>query len=130
MMSSSREREEARLYFIPFILGSNRSSHSLAVKIFRKYGIFSCVLDKKRSFFDPFDPTSRYIRLFGESSELLCEQLIDLAGEEPYTLPLLIPTTAEYTQAIGEQRARLEGHFVICEPEKLFKSSPMSDFFG
>ena len=128
-MNKKKLREEAELYFMPFLLGSNRHSHALALKIFRKYGICSYILDSKRSFGDVINPTGSFWRLFGSDSELLCEQLIKLATAEPYTLPILIPTTPEYERFTDGQRQRLETVFVLCEPDKVFSDSPFTDIF-
>ena len=128
-MSNKSVRDEARLYFIPFLLGSNKRSHALSGKIFRKYGIVSFILDEKRSFSDFFDISSSFFPISSGESSLLCEQLVALADREPYTLPLLIPTSPQYERAVSEQTELLQKHFVLCDAERVFTDSPMANIF-
>ena len=129
-MNKRKLREEARLYFLPVLLGSNRHSHALAMSIFNRYGICSYILDRKRSFWDLFDLSARFSMIYGSEQELLCDQLITLASSEAYTLPILIPTNSEYVRAVAEQRSRLETVFVFCEPDRVFSDSPFANFFA
>lgn len=120
-------REDATLYFVPFLLDNNRVSHKLSLKIFFKYGISSVIISKKRGVFDLLDFSSRPICVLdSKSSALLCEELIALADQAPYTLPLLIPCSKEYERAINEHREALEKHFVISNPKDVFSSSPLT----
>ena len=128
-MSVKRLRKEAELYFIPFLLGSSKHSHALALKIFGKYGMCSYILDKKLKLLDIIDPISKFSALCGSEDELICAQLITLARTEPYTLPILIPTGDEYGRIVEAQRDRLERIFVICEPDRVFLDSPVAKFF-
>ena len=128
-MSVKKLRKEAELYFIPFLLGSSKRSHALALKIFRKYGMCSYILDKKLRLLDIIDPISKFSSIYGSEDELICAQLITLAHAEPYTLPILIPIGDEYRRTVETQRDRLERVFVICEPDKVFCDSPIAKFF-
>lgn len=120
-------REDASLYFLPIILGNDRPSHSLSMRIFLKYGISSILLDEKHSVLDAIDFSSRSELLSHfDSSALLCEQLIALAEQRPYTLPILIPCSEEYKKAVEEQKESLESFFVISTPETVLLSSPLT----
>ena len=125
-MKNKSVRDEAKLYFIPFLLGDSRRSRALSARIFRKFGVSCLILDKKRSLLDLFDLSSCFYKLFSDDSALLCEQLIPLATAEPYTLPLLIPTDERYELAVSEQRELLEKYFIILDAGQVFTDSPMA----
>ena len=119
--------ENARAYFLPFILGNTKQSHKLSQKIFNKYGIVSLICDSRRHALDFLDFSSRSIRLCPtDSPRLLCEQLIALAEQSPYTLPLIIPITEEYASMTDTVRDVLETRFIISSPDELFTLSPLA----
>lgn len=126
-MNKRRIKEEARLYFIPFILGDNAKAHKLSLKIFRKYGIVSLILDSKRGAANLWDFSSRFTRLTPSISDALTvTQLLDLARQTKYTLPLLIPCSDEYETLVKENSAELESEFVIMSADFSFSSSPFN----
>ncbi len=125
-MSDRTLRDEARLYFVPYILGNSRAAHRLAAKIHRKFGIISVICDDRRSVLDLLDLTSRTVVLSAtDSSRLLAEQLISLAQQNCCTLPLLIPTDGKYASTIQAEREMLERTFVFADADRLFESSPL-----
>lgn len=118
--------EEARAYFIPFLLGDNSASHRLSRSIYRKYKITSLILDVKMTPLDVFDTSSKFLRIADiQSPELFAYQLIDLAQLSEYTLPLLIPCNEKYASMLKAERELLESTFVITSPELLLTSSPL-----
>ena len=126
-MSDRVSAESARSYFLPFILGNGGRSHGLSQRIFNKYGIISLICDSRRHALDFLDFSSRSIRLCPtDSPRLLCEQLIALAEQSPYTLPLIIPVTEEYARMTDEVRNILETRFIISSPDELFTLSPLA----
>lgn len=126
-MSDRVSAESARSYFLPFILGNEGRSHGLSQKIFNKYGIVSLICDSRRHALDFLDFSSRSIRLCPtDSPRLLCEQLIALAEQSPYTLPLIIPVTDEYARMTDTVRDVLETRFIISSPDELFTLSPLA----
>lgn len=121
-------REEARNYFVPYILGNNLSAHKLSMRLYKRFGIVSLICDCRHSFFDIFDPSSRALILTStESSRLVAEQLLSLAAQSDYTLPLIVCLDQKYSQMINGQRDLLEHSFVISDEESILKSSPISD---
>lgn len=121
-------KEEARLYFVPYILGNTRAAHKLAYRIYRKFGIISVICDRRRSLCDLFDPTSRPVVLSStDSPRLIAEQLVELTRQTQYTLPLIIPVCEEYERMAQSERATLEHSFVICDAQTLFERSPLAD---
>ena len=125
-MNKVRIREEARFYFVPFLLGDNQASHRLSKKIYKKYGIVSFILDKKRTAADIWDLSSRFLKLINtENQELITLQLIDLAEQSPYTLPLLIPCSEEHELLVKKDRELLETRFVISSENLLLTDSPL-----
>ena len=119
--------ENARAYFLPFILGNTKQSHKLSQKIFNKYGIVSLICDSRRHALDLLDFSSRSIRLcHTDSPRLLCEQMIALADQSPYTLPLIIPISEEYVRMTDDVRDVLETRFIISSPDELFTRSPLA----
>lgn len=127
-MSDRQARENARAYFIPYILGNTARSHRIATKIFFKYGIVSLVCDEERSPLGALDPFSRYIRLTStKEPSITAEQLISLCEQQPCTLPIIIPTTKKYEEAVEQERETLEHKFVIADATSLFSASPLAD---
>lgn len=125
-MSAKDIREDASRYFLPLFLGSNYESHKMAVKIFRKYKVSSFVVDKKRSTWDFLDPFCKFVGLCPMSTLLICEQLIDIAKQNPYTLPIMIPCSDEYRELVDEHRELLEPIFVLLDKDTLFSNSPLT----
>lgn len=126
-INKTRIREEARFYFVPFLLGDNEVSHKLSRSIYRKYGIVCFILDAKRTPADIWDFSSRFLRLTAISSdELLSYQLTDLANQSPFTLPLLFPCSKEYTDYVERCRDILEPTFIISAPELALTGSPLN----
>lgn len=126
-MKKSAVFEEARSYFLPVFLGSNKLSHKISRRIYRKYKISSLVLDTKRSWRDLLDLSSRFIPLCSRRPQLVCHQLCCLAESQTYVLPLLIPASDEYGSLADELSLILEADFVICDPNTLFTSSPLAN---
>ena len=125
-MKSSEIRKEAKEYFVPIILGNGSSARGLARRIYRKYGIISLILDEKGSLLQLLDPTNRFFKLTpAKSSAFTALQLLDLASQMPYTLPLLIPCTNKYLKAVEENRELLESSFVISRAETVLSDSPL-----
>ncbi|MBE6592562.1 MAG: hypothetical protein E7642_01045 [Ruminococcaceae bacterium] len=121
-------KDEARLYYVPYILGNTPEAHRLSRSIYHKFGIISVICDSRRSFFDVFDLTSRTVTLSStDSSRLIAEQLVSLAAQTRYTLPLIIPASDELRKVVSDERGTLERSFVICEADTLFNSSPLAD---
>lgn len=126
-MSDRVSAESARSYFLPFILGNEGRSHGLSQRIFNKYGIVSLICDSRRHALDFLDFSSRSIRLCPtDSPRLLCEQLMALAEQSPYMLPLIIPVTDEYARMTNAVRDALETRFIISSPDELFTLSPLA----
>lgn len=120
-------RKEARLYFVPVLLGSNRLSHRISRKLFRKYGITSLILDERSSLRDVFSLTSRFVRVYSKESELLCGEICKIGEEQPYTLPILVSASPRFDRLTEEFGAVLESLFILRSPDELFSSSPLCD---
>ena len=126
-MDKQSIQKEARLYFIPFLLGNNQSAHRLSKKIYKKHKIICYILDKKKTVADILDYSSKFLRLTeAKNTSLTAEQLIYFADQKPYTLPLLIPCTAEYEQLIEENRELLEASFVLSSKGLALTDSPLN----
>ena len=125
-MNNAFIREEARCYFVPFLLGDNKKAHRLSRKILRKFGIRSFILDDKRTFTDIWDFSSKFIKLSPfESDSLTLLQLFDKASELPYTMPILIPCSDEYAKFTNVHKKELESVFVLSSEALLFTASPL-----
>lgn len=125
-MNKSFIKEEARLYFIPFLLGDNQASHRLSRKIFKKYGISSFILDDKRTFADIWDFSCRFIKLSSSQDfPLTLLQLVDIAREFPFSLPILIPCSDEYESFAKLYKTELESVFVLSSQEFALTDSPL-----
>lgn len=126
-INKTRIREEARSYFIPFLLGDNEVSHKLSRRIYKKYGIVCFIIDSKISPADFWDFSSRFLRFpkVG-SNELFALRLINLAEQSPFTLPLLIPCSKEYSDTVELCREALEPTFIISAPEDALTLSPLN----
>ena len=126
-MANKTLGSEARLYFVPYILGNSRAAHRLSSKIYRRFGIVSVICDDRRSPLDLLDISSRSLVLTQtDNARLLREQLIWLATQNAYTLPILIPATDRYAKMLECERERLEACFVISDENDIFSSSPLS----
>lgn len=129
-MSDRVSAESARSYFLPFILGNVKQAHSLSQRIFNKYGIISLICDSRRHALDLLDFSSKSLRICRtDSPRLLCEQLIALSEQSPYTLPIVIPVSEEYKRMIEcerEVREAIEKRFIISSVEGLFSTSPLA----
>ena len=126
-MDKSGIKKEARLYFMPFILGDGREAHRLSQKIYRKYGITCFILDSKMTALSIFDFSSRFLRLTDtQSDELIAKEITPLAKQEPYTLPILIPCSAEYRRLVESKREIFESTFVLSSKDTVLTSSPLN----
>ena len=126
-MNKAEIREEAQLYFVPFFLGSNSTSHKLSKKIYRKYKITSYITDTKKTTSDFLDFTNIFWLLHHTMEDsIVVTQLIYLAEQTPYTLPLLIPCTLKYTELVERNRQLLESYFVILNHQDLLSNSPLN----
>ena len=126
-MSIRSVGDEARLYFVPYILGNSRHSHKISAKIYKRFGIVSLICDERRSLLDVFDISSRSIELTEtDSPRLVCEELMWLATQNDYILPILIPACTRYKEMLECERERLESCFVISSEEEIFTSSPLA----
>ena len=120
-------KEEAKSYFLPFLLGSNAASHKLAKKIYRKHKITCYILDTKKTVADIFSSSSKFLKITeSKSSTLTAEELIYLAKQCPYTLSILIPCSKEYEVLIDGMKGALESSFVISSAEDALSSSPLN----
>jgi hypothetical protein len=127
-MKKESTKRDAALYFLPFILGSSHPSRRMARRIHRRYGIISLILDEKPRLPDLLGLSFRFLPcLSKDEPRLMCEQLIALAEQEPAALPILIPASPQYEQAVKYNKALLEKHFVISSPRELFVHSPLAD---
>lgn len=126
-MSDRVSAESARSYFLPFILGNTKQAHGLSMRIFNKYGIVSLICDSRRHALDFLDFSSKSLRICRtDSPRLLCEQLIALAEQSSYTLPIVIPVGEEYARMIEREREMIEKRFIISSAEELFTRSPLA----
>ncbi len=124
---SNSARREARQYFVPVLLGSNRLSRRISAEIFKKYGMISLVLDRKISFLEYLNPFSCAYKLEAAEPDLLCREISAVAKQQSYTLPLLIATNGKYRDLVSDFALSLEPLFVICDADRLFESSPLCD---
>ena len=126
IMDKSLIREEARMYFVPILLGDNQESHRISRKIFKKYGISSFVLDNKRIFADLWDFSCRFVKLSSSDGfPIIFTQLVDITREIPSALPILIPCSSKYESFTKLYRNELEAFFVISDKELIFTASPL-----
>lgn len=127
-MKDRQARESARRYFVPFILGNSARSHRIALRIYLKYGIIPIICDQRRSFIGALSPICRYLRL-SQADEpcVIAQQLISLSEQQPYTLPIIIPVTEKYSDAVEAEKSTLEQSFVIADLPSLFSSSPLAN---
>ena len=126
-MDKTKLREEAKLYFVPFLLGNNSESHKLAKKIYRKYKIVCYILDGKKKITDLLDLSSRTLILPQTKKDAITvTQLIYLAEQTAYTLPLLIPCTTEYSELVEKNREILESSFIVLSSDLILTDSPFN----
>lgn len=127
-MSDRQARENAREYYVPYILGNTALSHRIAARIFCKYGIVSLICDDKRSPLCALDIACRYLHLASsDEPRIIADQLLSLCEQQPYTLPIIIPASQKYEKAVMAERETLEHKFVIADKATLFSSSPLAD---
>lgn len=126
-MDKSSIRKEAKLYFLPFILGNNKNAHKLSKKIYRRYGIVCFILDKKRVLSDIFDFSSRFLPITDTKNDALTvKEIIYLANQEQYTLPILVPCSKEYRELVEKNRELLEAIFVLSNEDTVINTSPLN----
>lgn len=126
-MDKSEIRAEARDYFLPFLLGSNSNSRRLARKIYRKYKITCYILDTEKTFFDVASRSRKFVKLTKTKSQsVMLEEILYLAAQCPYTLPILIPCSEEYESLVNENREALEAKFVLSSQSDALIKSPLS----
>lgn len=118
---------EARLYFMPLLLGSNRLSHRLCAATFNRYGIVSLILDTKRSPRDLVSVSSHFWLLSSADSQLIRDEIISLCGQYPDALPILVPTSDEYRAIVESAADELERYMIIRSPEELLSSPPIGN---
>ena len=127
-MSDRQARENAREYFVPYILGNTPTSHRISARIFYKYGIVSLICDERSSPLCALDLSCRYIKLSPSNEpHIIAEQLLSLCEQQQYTLPIIIPVSPKYQRAVEAEISALEHKFVIADKDTLFSSSPLAD---
>ena len=126
-MDRSSFRREARLYFMPFILGDERKAHNISKKIYRKYGIPCFILDSKMTISSIFDFSSRFLRLTDtQKDDIIIKEIIHFAKQEPYTLPILIPCSEKYRGLVERNRDVLESIFALSSEDTALNASPLN----
>ena len=119
-------KEEAKLYFLPFLLGSNAEARRLARKIYRKHKIVCYILGTKRSAANIISRSSRFLKLTApQNKELTAKELVYLARQSKYTLSILIPCSSYYEELVNCTREMLEASFVISSVSDALISSPL-----
>lgn len=127
-MGARVDRADARIYFLPFILGSGKQARRLSSRLFSRFRIVSFVCNPKKSLWDSFDISCRHMSLCeSRDVRLIAEQLLWAAERYSGYLPILIPVSDEYSGVIDEQRELLESRFIIREADEIFLSSPLCD---
>jgi len=126
-MDKHRFRENARLYYLPVVLGEGREARRLCRLIFRRCGVVSLHLSAADSFADIFALSYRRVSLVEtEHDSLLCHQLTELCERYPYTLPILIPVGETRCRSVERLRDRLEPYFIISDPASVLCDSPLT----
>ena len=126
-MDKKDVKKEAKYYFLPFLLGNNPTAHKLSKKICKKHKIVCYILDKKRTYADIFDFSSRFLSIsVSDYDSITVSQLIYLAEQCPTTLPILIPCSDEYAELIDKNHEVLEAIFVLSSMEEALTNSPLS----
>lgn len=126
-MDKKELREDAKSYFVPFLLGNNAISHRLSRQIYKRYKINCFILDIKGTPADIFDFSSKTIKLTQtKSASLFAKELIYLANQSRYTLPLLIVCSDKYEMFIENERDWLEQFFVISTSKDALLKSPLN----
>ena len=123
-MKRKQIREEARLYFVPFLLGDTMTAHKLSFKIFKRYGIVSLILDTKKTVADLWDFSSRFKAISQSKSQEIA--VMHLAAQTQYTLPLLIPCSDKYTDLVKKHSSELESEFIILNADISLEDSPLA----
>ena len=120
-------REDARLYFLPVILGGGAASRRIASRIFLRYGSVSYILSDKRSLWSLLDLSCRHISLPRNAHPaFVAEVLISLCQQNPSTLPILVPTSAEYSALCENMHGLLEPYFVFSDTASVLTDSPLT----
>lgn len=120
-------REQARVYFLPYILGNCKTAHRISRKIYRTYGIAPYICAQKRTLSDWLDLSCRFLPISPtNSSRLFAEQLTALVQNERFVLPMLIAVDAKYAAFVSEQRELLESYFVITDEQGFFDDAVIS----
>ena len=47
-MSDKTLKNEARNYYVPYLLGNSKKAHGLSLRIYKKFGIISVICDSRR----------------------------------------------------------------------------------
>lgn len=127
-MSDRLLRENARIYYLPFVLGRGSDALGVCARIFFRSGVVPFICDTRPSLAAALCPFCKSITLSStDSPRLLAEQLTDIARQDPYTLPILVPIDKKYRGAVRSQHSTLERSFVISDADSLFASSPFAD---
>ena len=127
-MSNKNIKENASTYFIPYLLGNNKCSFKISLKILAKYGISSLIVDQKHSALDVLNLSCGFIKLSEATDfKIIAQELIDIASRDRYVLPILVPCSKKYEELVDKARNELEPIFVITDVKRLFSDSPLAD---
>ena len=127
-MKKQSLNEEAKKYFVFFLLGGGKEARRLSAEICERLGTVPYILSAKRGALDMLSPHCHALPLATEFGEPLCFELIARARELGRVLPILVPTTSEHAETVETHRELLEPHFVIRSPEELFDGFPWARF--
>ena len=108
----------------PLLLGFGKTAAQTAWHLFAEYGVFSTVLDRKRTFAAHFTPFSHFRLLPDVSDEFIVMSLEKYADEHSDKTCVIVPCNEYYGKFAKRNASRLERRFLLRSPDNACKITP------
>lgn len=119
-------RELMRERMVPILLDQSAKAHTIAARLFLKYGVISFLCGKKQALATRLNPFCRFHRLDRNDDRLAAEQLTDFSEEFDDCLFFLLPLSEKDRAFVSAFAQLLESRLILANPKSLLAEAPFA----
>ncbi len=120
------ELELLRENFQPVLLGNSALARKLARELYMRFGIVSYICDTKKNFWSSLSFSYIQFKVCSpDCDELLCTELFDISALDETCVFAVIPCTDVFSDFLSRNTEKIEGRYIISEPDKIYESFPL-----